>query len=265
MQNEGAARIQRPVSKGVDVVQISGRREFLQCLSRVVPDCVRELTGEPLRLLQAALADREPPVCARRCFRQWEFVGAAEDETHPLLADLRRVIQSWSDRWGLSDDWVLELVLRTLWHWNIDEEACKELRWTPTVGVGYYHPLLHSDLLFKFTHNRWNPRNEEWSVYNKRLEQAFRKYKDMYRTMLKFEICEGRGKPAARKLNDQHFEWLVRYQVQRWPPTAIAQKYCHDAAKETTVRDALRSTAELIGLTVTKRKPGRPRFKKPRI
>ena len=65
------------------------------------------------------------------------------------------------------------------------------------------------------------------------------------------EWRSGRDKESPMR----HLEWLVRWQVQTWAKSQIAQTY---NVTETAVRDGLKKTAAYIGLELRKAKPGRP-------
>jgi len=96
----------------------------------------------------------------------------------------------------------------------------------------------------------WDPRLETWKEFEARIDTAYKTYKNLYkkRTMLYMEkhgYIE--GKP---KRNKQHFEWLVRYQIQEWTVKDIADFYSKDEkiVSEDTVRKALNNVSELLEL-----------------
>ena len=66
---------------------------------------------------------------------------------------------------------------------------------------------------------------------------------------------------AVEKRSSQHFEWLVRRHVQGWTWSAIIQTYRPYVHKDAlnTVRKAVGETADLVGLTLRRGSPGRPK------
>src|SRR5690606_29055587 len=96
----------------------------------------------------------------------------------------------------------------------------------------------------------WDPRLETWKDFETRIDTAYKAYKSLYkkRTMLYMEkhgYVEGRP-----KRNKQHFEWLVRYQIQEWAVRDIADFYSNDnkIVSEDTVRKALKNASDLLEL-----------------
>jgi hypothetical protein len=102
----------------------------------------------------------------------------------------------------------------------------------------------------------WDPRQDTWTEFEGMLDEAFKKYKKLYRKrtedfMLKNGYIEGQ-----EKRNIEHFQWLVRYQIQGWSIKEIADKYSSldKIVSEDVVNKALHNTAKLVGLKLRKRK-----------
>ncbi len=64
---------------------------------------------------------------------------------------------------------------------------------------------------------------------------------------------------VAKKYNEDHFVWLVRYQVQQISRHKVAEEYKVD---EKTMVEALRRTAELVGLGLRQPLPAGKKSKK---
>ncbi|WP_071395082.1 hypothetical protein [Bacillus tuaregi] len=100
----------------------------------------------------------------------------------------------------------------------------------------------------------WDPRNDTWSEFEKMLDVAYKKYKELYRKrteahMKKMGYVEGKEKRSL-----EHFEWLVRYQVQKWNIKEIADHYSkrERVLGGDTIKKALVSTADMVGLQLRK-------------
>lgn len=96
----------------------------------------------------------------------------------------------------------------------------------------------------------WDPRIETWSEFEETLDDAFKKYKQLYKERTQLLMEEHGYTEGKHKRNKEHFEWLVRYQLQEWSINEIADYYStkNTILVEDTIRKALTSTAKLIGL-----------------
>ncbi|MNW49377.1 hypothetical protein D3C74_267920 [compost metagenome] len=108
----------------------------------------------------------------------------------------------------------------------------------------------------------WDPRDELWRDFEKRIDGWFRSYKKMYKQRAeKFLTNKGYIK-AKDKRNLEHFEWLVRYQVQNWSLKKIADYYSaqnDSVVNEDTVWRGVKNTSELVLLSLREsNKAGRP-------
>jgi hypothetical protein len=187
---------------------------------------------------------------------------------------IRTAIAPWQDRWHLTDEWIagevylaLVLVRRPLpatarvgasWTY-FDREPGGPFSpiYPPTGGVPGTTAFLHSLAkplapLFVFS-ARWYPQYESRAEISrwlrKQFEQDLTAYLDACETTMEAAGLVRAPKKYPRLRGDarQHLDWLVRFQVQEWSQTRIAQHYERGNAK--TVADALRKTATLIGLT----------------
>jgi hypothetical protein len=100
----------------------------------------------------------------------------------------------------------------------------------------------------------WDPRNDTWTEFEKMLDAAYKKYKELYRSrteayMERLGYIEGK-----EKRNLEHFEWLVRYQIQEWEIRNIADHYSkkNKVIGEDTIQKALKNTAVSVGLKLRK-------------
>lgn len=96
----------------------------------------------------------------------------------------------------------------------------------------------------------WDPRVETWSEFEEDLDATFKKYKQLYKVRTRLFMEQHGYTEGKEKRNKEHFEWLVRYQLQEWSIKKIADYYStkNTTLVEDTVRKAVTSTAKLIGL-----------------
>jgi hypothetical protein len=64
------------------------------------------------------------------------------------------------------------------------------------------------------------------------------------------------GRPAAEKYNLEHFKWLALRQTKGMSPSEIAATFTRGRVPQLTVRNALNSTAALIGILLVEVMPG---------
>ncbi|WP_171644243.1 hypothetical protein [Paenibacillus phytorum] len=109
----------------------------------------------------------------------------------------------------------------------------------------------------------WDPRKVPWKEFEEQMDDWFVKYKMMYRDRTE-NLLEQQGYIKSKeKRNLEHFEWLVRFQVQCWSLKEIADYYSEESNEilsEDTISRGIKSTAELIYLILRPgNKPGRPK------
>lgn len=115
---------------------------------------------------------------------------------------------------------------------------------------------------FKFDFQGWSPETRTWDEYETAVGQALQERLDKYRQRRERAYKRRRSilaedgevdlqpTPEKRGSGDasasQHFDWLIRFQVTEWTHEKLMDET--DRGR-TTVQDAIRDTAELIGLT----------------
>lgn len=73
--------------------------------------------------------------------------------------------------------------------------------------------------------NGWDPRDQTWREFEQELDTMYETYKKLYREHAeKFLMAKGYVK-GKDKRNLNHFEWLIRYQIQGWTLKEIADHY----------------------------------------
>lgn len=192
--------------------------------------------------------------------------ASAEEGYYPDLLPLKYALLAWAERFHLADEWVLDAALDTLHRWTQWRKAAEVLEWA-YIGGSWWAPVSDEEQQLIFRHAGWDPTSETWESFESRLradvEWWLEKVRMEYRPRL-LALCEERGwRPTPIKRNRSgspllHFEWLVRYQVQEWGYARIAQAYTDADPQgdkvigEDAVRKAVKSTADLLGLTLRK-------------
>ncbi|MCH5460943.1 hypothetical protein [Bacillus cereus] len=105
------------------------------------------------------------------------------------------------------------------------------------------------DKIFGYRGYGWDPRMYSWSEFEKKLDLAYKKYKELYRERTENFMKENGYVEGKEKRNMDHFDWLVRYQIQEWNTKEIADYYSTNkkVISEDTISKALHNTASLVG------------------
>ncbi|XOK59225.1 hypothetical protein ACJ7K1_21990 [Paenibacillus elgii] len=106
----------------------------------------------------------------------------------------------------------------------------------------------------------WDPRTETWKEFEDNLDKWFATYKKLYRERTeKFMEQHGYVK-GKEKRNQEHFKWLVHYQIQGWSLRQIAEHYEDEELSEDTIFRGVKSASEIVMLNLRpSNRVGRPR------
>lgn len=98
----------------------------------------------------------------------------------------------------------------------------------------------------------WDPRMDTWSEFEENIDALYKKYKELYKARTESYMEEQGYIEGKQKRNKNHFEWLVRYQIQEWSIKEIADHYSKENTilAEDTIKKALISTAKLLDLEI---------------
>lgn len=96
----------------------------------------------------------------------------------------------------------------------------------------------------------WDPRLETWKDFEEMLDAAYKKYKKLYKERTRLYMEKQGYVEGKTKRNKEHFEWMVRYQIQEWNIIDIADYYSNrdKIIAEDTVRKALNNVSDLLQL-----------------
>lgn len=100
----------------------------------------------------------------------------------------------------------------------------------------------------------WDPRSETWNEYEKGLNIAFEQYKNLYRVRSENYLKSKGFVEGKAKRNKDHFLWFVRYQIQKWEISDIADFYSKKdkVLSDDTIKKALKDTSQILGLKLRK-------------
>jgi hypothetical protein len=227
--------------------------EQLKMLSRPISNSLnnqhREKVLEKRTQISAALSE-----LIKYCNNDYEY-------SHSLI----NLLKDWSKHSHLQDDWLLDYALQTLALWS-EAGVPEELDWQYQLTGVYSFELAQP---FQFEYRAWKPEIDTWSSYRRKLDAA-------YKTALKAYRSESspstKPKLAYDCSTDEHFLWLVKYQVGELSAEDLFANYeplifAEVKDDRATLRDrtkkylkAIRELAKFIGLSVHKIPPGRPRL-----
>jgi hypothetical protein len=273
---------------GEDVSVRFARFEFFRAVHRVHPAVVDELMGEPLELFrscQQQLMARFPATIEERRRRgqewprdvlhiqatrmpYWEVLNYAGERDPEIFHRLRDRLLEWANRWRLwsvdpDDDWCLHAALDVLE--NVSNGGVPFSTFVFASGV----PLSEAERRFSFSDGYgWMPILEEWEDAERRLDDAYKRAKKVYKERLE-RVCRERGLqpvPRSRHRKGNHFEWLAQYQTrgERWAWIAeeetkrLASLGDPKGVTDEAVAKAAKKKAVLIGLKLADTGPGRP-------
>lgn len=249
-------------------VTTTARLVFLARVEDVAPEVVDHLREKVLPLYQEA-RDNGMTWPRRASWERspsfWRRLPKVA-ERHPdergyqALMPLYDVLTSWADTYHLTDEWLLEDALHTLYAWTEWPRLLEVVpeRFHPG-GAGSMVPEMDPPTLEV---GPWDPTIETWAGFQDRARETFERWLRDYRTAgdawaddLGLESAPEKrprkGDPLAL-----HWEWVARYQCQGWSYAQIAEHYDkgtknpsgHSGARN--VSRTVRDLADLMGLTL---------------
>jgi hypothetical protein len=186
--------------------------------------------------------------------RRLFLVRAARHEPK-LLLTLRqiavndeRALLAWAERWHLTDRWCVLLAQDTLRCWaNNPETQGWEFEGTG-IFAGFFPFRIEPLQLGPFYHDPTWRRGRDFEKY---VLGEVRQALNEYRARIEADALAAGLKRAPRKRAAEHFDWVVRYQVEGESFASIAQSasYKFNGGRQ-TVRKAIVELAEYISLTL---------------
>lgn len=255
-----------------------GREIFLDQLSQLVPEAVKELRDQTLTKYK------------RYCKGQPDGIDSWNQLQKTGAQDLKKAIEKWAGRYNLGCDWILDAAVNSLSMWanpprrwpeikDLDEGQDRDVndevpgKGPLQLSAGTYvwalrTPLSEEEERFMFECMGWGPTTPEtWSEARVRIEDEFRAKLRKYHEHISAKLQSRQFTRITSRRKKQHYDWLVHYQVLGWKPIRIAQERCGCRESDLPevrrkVAKAVKQTAELIGLPLRPSARGRPRNKR---
>jgi hypothetical protein len=189
----------------------------------------------------------------------WWSVEQGASETQEAL-DLHTALTKWSSQFHLTNEWLLDLALHTLFHWREKKEEGQpvRLRWhrLPFGGMGAFDGWAPE---FELTQDGWDLNDEDWPQFRKRVQNAFEKSLNDYREQTTLIALNG-GWRRAPDIRDskQRFKWLALWQVKGWSAKEILE-WCQLKVNASNVEKQVKTSAEQAGVTLRRPQKGRRR------
>jgi hypothetical protein len=250
------------------------RDYFLLVVGELVPEVLDDLASEPLECyrrsgIRASSYAREDlaPITldmGAEGIGGWRYIN---EEIYPdwltcfedgvsdgRLSELRQKIFEWSRRSNLNEAWCRSRAYNTLFAWCEDDTSWQQRCWG-------FEPVIQSTLHFEQTAFRFEyetdyPREGRRSELEQEITNEFKRQLRSYFDELEALAGEAGMRPAPKMRDRKHFEWLVRYHVQKWNYDKIIAGY--GVQDSSNVRHTVPALSAYIGLTLDNRR-GRPR------
>ena len=263
------------VAAGGNMPAVYARQLFLEAFSRLCPDAIDELQGEPLE--ECARIELFVEELLRLPPERWSPAIVAANSS-PARTELDPTA-AWVRRWrllGSQGSWIECAIVETLVWWvrqrRASEPVGRDLIYSPREHaivappeewgrfVRAYYPVRHAVLPVRLRPAYWMPFQETRADAEARLRAAFED--DLKNGLDEIEVGlreEGHQPSPTKDATTRHFDWLVRFQCRGESMPEIAKR--PGRGERTTpqaVEQAVKSMATLIGLARRPPDKGRP-------
>ncbi|MCR8634867.1 hypothetical protein [Paenibacillus radicis (ex Xue et al. 2023)] len=96
----------------------------------------------------------------------------------------------------------------------------------------------------------WDPRTETWKSFEDTIDTWFKSYKKMYKERTEQFMDKHGYVKGKEKRTQEHFKWLLHYQIQGWSLRQIAEYYIDAEFNEDTLYRGVKSAAEVLMLNL---------------
>jgi hypothetical protein len=187
----------------------------------------------------------------------WRNVALLE-QGYPAISAIKKLVLSWAQEFRLTDDWLLDTAMQTLYRMNKVSMLGRPHFWRFS---GFDVPPLEMDRTLTFVESGWDPNLQSWRQFRDSVVAAFDDHLKQYRSEVEAFFKKAGWKPAREIRQRAHYTWLVMYQVKGWSPARIAEKFA-PGAEESTITHGVENAAKAAGVTLRasfKGKGSRPR------
>ena len=238
---------------------------FFAALSTSVPGAVDTLASdEYITKLYAEVDKARPPVAFMDPDGPVIFWWQISDATEGDEASLKDALLEWAKQLGIVHEQVLTRALTSLWWWNDNPKyraykeqrgfVSGERRWMflPRYRVMQLTPsALTLTLSHTFDAESHNGLDKK-AMKKEFFEACKATFEDYYATLLQ-ERTNGDWQRMPKKEQEEHYIWLIRFQVQGLDYTQIADKHSEFTGEilgVDAIRKGIKRTADLLGITL---------------
>lgn len=195
------------------------RLYYLSAIRKVHDEVLESLADEPLKCFRAAKLHEYPFETLGVVWRDVEANEIPDGE--PLLAPLRESLWKWADEWRLDDDWFRARAFFTLADWCRKPAMLAKLQWSYGLIIWGDTEYEIEPFTFKWS---WNPLTQSRFVGERVMRAAFdEKMRDYFDKAEAHAISLG-YRPALRKIELKHFEWLVSFHIKGMTYAQISEQ-----------------------------------------
>lgn len=156
---------------------------------------------------------------------RWNKIEAVNTVCKNHLTPLIEIINKWSERHNLVDDWIIDKALITLAYWRESPPTPGEkLSWHDDAKLFIFANPIPKDqqissFVFSFAIKGWNPFLEPWKKAEGRIiskvKEILEKGHQKERETLAKDLAIKLGYVKARKKRqiEKHMRWLIEYQI----------------------------------------------------
>jgi hypothetical protein len=191
----------------------------------------------------------------------WRNIDRLEPQ-YPALSGLKDLLLRWSRDFRLTDEWLLDVALQTLYLLQKTPMRPRLHFWRLSV---FNLPPLSLDRMLRFKDRGWDPHLDTWKEFHDNISAAFDEHLKQYRTTVEAFLEKSGWKRVPEIRQRKHYTWLVLFQVKGWSPEHILDRFPSNDdrnTEESTITKGVQSAARLAGVTLRasmKGKGPRPR------
>lgn len=238
------------------------RLEFFEWIENNVPVILLFLKNKVLPIYNKMLGKNiatEKTNNNRSHYLDWDYIKHANKDYYSELVPLKDILNEWSAKYNLFDDWIMEAALGTITVWDPKAPSDDKLYWAHTPHIMYAPPFSRKDLRINFHHSGWNPFKLPWEQAKTVIVNDFKQFleEEYYKESSKLLTNAGIEPPMDKDEMQKQLKWLIDYQVHNKSYTDICNEESDnrlngEIVDNTTIINGVTSMAELIGLTLRK-------------
>ncbi|MGE4412189.1 MAG: hypothetical protein AB7E45_00655 [Candidatus Caldatribacteriota bacterium] len=234
------------------------RQTFWCILEKRAPKTLKYLKKEILPIYNELFPEDYSSTCGTLNLMRlrWKRIGAVNIVCRGHLTPLIEVINKWSERFNLHDDWIKDKLLKTLADWR--NNPPKENEKLYYYGIEVIIFASNKPIPYSFKTKDWNFSLETWGDAKKRITLDFKTSLDQYKKE-KEELAKKSGlvKTRFKRKLDKQIRWLIDYQVYGKSFNNVTDSESKKRANgilSCTIERGIKQTAKLLGIKLRKEK-----------